>query len=280
MKNNNHCRTAMLLPSVLVLFSTLFASCITQGLDNHMGDLISKRVIIQSSVLQEERPILVHLPREYDVSGSQYPVLYILDADQGDHFQKSVELVESLAEGGEIPGMIIIGIENTSRLRDMNVPVFNYQGASIVGGADKFLKFIESELITFIDENYRTSPSRILFGRSASATFSIFAMVSHPLVFDAYIASSPSFFVNEESITVNTQKFFENKKSLDRIFFMNLGTEDSTKRVKQTKQYAALIEQLAPSEFKWELRIMNGSGHVPKTSLEDGLGMVYGHISE
>jgi hypothetical protein len=191
-----------------------------------------------------------------------------------------VEVVESFADCEELPQMIIVGIENTNRLRDMNVPVFEYKGKSIVGGADNFLKFLEKEVVTSIDENYRTSNFRILFGISASATFSIFAMVSRPNVFSAYIASSPSFYVNKKLIRVKTQRFFENKKSFNRFFFMNLGTGDSLNRVEQTWRYATLLREIVPSDFKWELRVMNGEGHVPITSLEDGLQMIYGTINE
>ena len=186
--------------------------------------------------------------------------------------------MESLVGRGELPNMIIVGIENTDRLSDMNALSFEFRGETIVGGAGKFLEFIEQELVTFIDEKYQTSKFRILFGRSASATFSIFTMVSNPATFRAYIASSPSFFVNEELILSRTREFFGSGNSVDRIFFMNLGTEDSAKRVEQTMAYANLLEEIAPADFKWEMRVMNGEGHVPVTSMEDGLQMIFRNI--
>jgi predicted alpha/beta superfamily hydrolase len=265
---------------ILAVLSVCSNSVFAQCADDSVVETVSKREVIHSRILKEDRPILIHLPQNYQSSENRYPVLLILDADQECHFQRSVELVESFADHKDLPRMIIVGIENTNRLRDMNAPTFEYNGKSIVGGADKFLKFIEEEVVTSIDEDYRTSKLRILFGRSASATFSIFAMVSRPDVFNAYIASSPSFYVNNELIAMKTQKFFEKKKSFDRIFFMNLGTEDSMNRVEQTRQYAALLREIAPSDFKWELRIMNGEGHVPVTSMEDGLQMIYGNIKE
>jgi predicted alpha/beta superfamily hydrolase len=248
---------------------------IAQAKVDSVVEIVSKREVLQSAVLNEDRPILVHLPQNYQSSKHHYSVLYILDADQDHHFQRSVEVVESYGDRGELPRMIIVGIENTDRLRDMNVPTFEYAGKSIVGGADRFLKFIEQEVVTSIDEKYRTTSIRILFGRSASATFSIFAMVSSPDVFDAYIASSPSFYVNKEIVFVKTRKFFEAKKSFNKIFFMNLGTEDSIKRVEQTRNYATLLGEIAPPDFKWEMRVVSGEGHVPITSLEDGLQMIF-----
>ena len=275
MKINVCYRAARSLSGVLLLTLFFFDTTVAQGVEDQGSDLIITREIVRSDILREERPILVRLPRGYEQSDSQYPVLFILDAEHDEHFKRSVDITKSLADSGEIPRMIIVGVENTNRLRDMNVPAFEYRGESIVGGADNFLKFIEEELVTFIDDNYRTAHSRILFGASASATFSIFTMVSYPAVFDAYIASSPSFFVNYEIINSNTRKFFASQKHHNQLFFMNLGTEDITKRVTQTKAYAALIKQLAPIEFKWELRVMDGDGHVPETSLKDGLEMIF-----
>ena len=280
MKLSHHCRIVNCLAGTLAVFSTFFICAASQAADDHTLDWVSMRISIQSSILQEERPIRIHLPRKYESSGGRYPVLFVLDADQEGLFKDAVTDAGLLADRGEIPAMIIVGIENTDRLRDMNVPDFEYQGEAIVGGAGKFLDFIEKELVPYIDEKYRTSHPKIVFGGSSSATFSIFAMVSRPEVFDAYIASSPSFFVNEELINEYSRNFFSGSESLDRVFFMNLGTEDSAIRVRQTKAYAALVEQLAPPEFKWELRIMDGLGHVPETSLEDGLEMVFGHITE
>lgn len=256
---------------VLALISSCLNSVFAQDRLNSADKIDLNRVVIQSRILQEERPILIHLPQNYRASEKYYPVLFVLDAEQGGHFQRSVAIVELFGDRGELPRMIIVGIENTNRLRDMNAPTFEYDGKSIVGGAGNFLKFIEEEVVAFINEEFRSSNFRMLFGRSASATFSIFAMVSRPAAFSAYIASSPSFFVNEELIHVKTQRFFENKKSINRIFFMNLGTEDSRNRVEQTREYAALLSEIAPSEFKWELRVMNGEGHVPVTSMEDGV---------
>lgn len=278
MKLSHHCRIVNFLAGTLALFSVFFICVNIQAADDHIGGWVSTRISIPSSILQEDRPIRVHLPRKYELSGGRYPVLFVLDADQEGLFKYAVRDAGLFADRGEKPAMIIVGIENTNRLRDMNVPDFEYQGEAIVGGAGKFLDFIEKELVPYIDEKYRTSHPKILFGGSASATFSIFAMVSRPAVFDAYIASSPSFFVNEELINEYSRNFFSGSESLDRVFFMNLGTEDSAKRVRQTKAYAALVERLAPPEFKWELRIMDGIGHVPKTSLEDGLEMVFDHI--
>lgn len=266
---------ASFLPGVLLLFSAFCCFADAQDAIVHTGESSISQKTIPSTVLQEERPLRIYLPRGYGLSETRYPVLVILDTEQEDHFQRSVQVAESLADHDKLPRMIIVGIDNTDRFRDMNVPEFEYRDLSYDGRADEFLQFIDKEFFAFIDQEFRTTPFRILFGRSASATFSIYAMVTRPALFRAYIASSPSFFVNYEIIVANTRKFFAENESPDRVFFLNLGTEDSEKRVTQTKEYAGLVGQLAPPEFRWQLEVMHGIGHVPETSMEDGLKMIF-----
>jgi len=236
---------------------------------------VSLQDVIHSKVLQEMRSYMVHLPRGYGNSEHRYPVFYLLDAEQGNYFQQTIKTIESLSNHGKIPEMIVVGIKNTNRLRDMNIPEFIYRDEIIVGGANNFLSFLKNELMSVIDKKYRTTHFNVLSGRSASATFSIFTMISEPNLFNAIIASSPSFYVNEKIIITKTRALFKNRKYFDPIFFMNLGTEDSKKRIEQTKHYTKLLKNIAPSNFKWEMRVMEGEGHVPETSNLDGLLMIF-----
>ena len=52
------------------------------GDDNKI--VIGEKVNIQSKVLDEERTMFVYLPKGYDLSTSDYPVMYLLDG--GWHF--------------------------------------------------------------------------------------------------------------------------------------------------------------------------------------------------
>jgi predicted alpha/beta superfamily hydrolase len=60
------------------------------------------------------------------------------------------------------------------------------------GGADRFLDFIQTELIPEIEKRYRTAPYRIFAGRSLGGLLAIHALFTRPDLFNAYIAVSPS----------------------------------------------------------------------------------------
>ena len=135
---------------------------------------------IHSVVLDEDRTILIRLPDDYGKSDKKYPVLYKLDGEKGNFLQAFSAAYYLFDMTGKCPDHIIVGIENTDRNRDM----------SMDAGANNFIQFIQSELIPFIDKNYRTNDFSILCGQSSSAVFTLYSFLKQPDLFDAYILGS------------------------------------------------------------------------------------------
>ena len=106
--------------------------------------VIGKQRQLYSRTLNEERSLLIHVPTGYEKSQRKYPVLFVLDGGQIFTFSKVIGTVERLAFGA-IPNMIIVGIKNTDRERDM-FPM-KTENDPTSGGGDNFLKFISKELI-------------------------------------------------------------------------------------------------------------------------------------
>ena len=128
---------------------------------------IGERLTIASKVLGEDRPILVSTPPGYGRGQQRYPVLYLTDGDA--HLTHTRGTVDFLARNGLMPQVIIVGIPNTDRNRDLTpsrVPVRTLGSRTFQlptsGGADKFLNFIETELAPYVEASYRTEPFRIL----------------------------------------------------------------------------------------------------------------------
>ena len=69
------------------------------------------------------------------------------------------------AREGRVPEMILVGITNTDRTRDLTpthvaAPRFENRqfNAPTSGGADKFLDFIAREVMPYVEKTYRTQP--------------------------------------------------------------------------------------------------------------------------
>jgi predicted alpha/beta superfamily hydrolase len=146
-----------------------------------------ERVPIPSKVLGEERTLFVSLPDSYAASKARYPVLYLTDAET--QFAHTRATVNFLARSGAIPEMIVVGVVNTDRVRDLS-PTRDPQFPTS-GGADKFLEFLQTECVPFVDSTFRTAPYRIFAGHSAGGNFAFHAMRVRPDLFQAVIAVSP-----------------------------------------------------------------------------------------
>ena len=191
---------------------------------------LPERVTIKSQVLGEERAILVRLPPGYAArTGERFPVLYMTDGDA--HIQHTSGTVAFLARNARMPEMIVVGIPNTDRTRDLSpthvaqLPDNPNARFPTSGGADKFLKFIETELIPMVESKYRTQPFRALAGHSLGGLFAIHAMVSKPELFNSYIAVSPALQWDKYVMIDRAKEFFKTRKEYNRTLFTSLGNE-------------------------------------------------------
>jgi predicted alpha/beta superfamily hydrolase len=123
-------------------------------------------------------------------------VLYLLDGES--NFEFTAAIIHFLAENERIPGMIVVGIDSgdrSQRTHDLTAPSqveIERRFSPGNGGADVFLAFIDSELVPYVEKNYRTRPYRILVGHSFGGLFAIHTLATRPMLFNAYIAIDPT----------------------------------------------------------------------------------------
>ena len=71
------------------------------------------------------------------------------------------------------------------------------------------------------------------------------------------------------------QTIFSQAPDLNKQLYIIYGEND----IPLTKNYmpdlAENLKKLAPPQFRFHVEIVSGSGHIPKTSLEDGLRFVF-----
>jgi predicted alpha/beta superfamily hydrolase len=139
--------------------------------------------------------------------------------------------IDFLARNGRMSEVIIVGIPNTDRTRDLSPSKPSNAGATgapqfpTAGGADNFLKFIETELIPEIEKRYRVTPYRMLAGHSLGGLFAVHAMVSKPDLFQSVVAVSPALQWDNQLVVKRAEDFLKNRKEMNTTFFMTLGNE-------------------------------------------------------
>ena len=159
---------------------------------------------LDSKVLRERRTINVHLPPDYatDVT-TRYPILVMLDGGVAEDFAHVAGDVDVSIRNEVIRPVIVVGIENIERRRDLVGPtdVAEEQAAAPhAGGASRFREFLRTELLPYVAAHYRTSGESALIGESLAGLFVIETLLVEPDLFDAYIAIDPSVWWNHQAV--------------------------------------------------------------------------------
>lgn len=209
-----------LLPFALVL--VFAAPVLRAGVPLVLGE----RIALSSKVMGEERTVLVSLPESYARAARRYPVLYLTDGEA--QFEHTRATAAFLSRNGFMPEVIVVGVTNTDRTRDLSPtrdPKFPTSG-----GADRFLDFFEKELIPFVESGYRTAPFRIFAGHSAGGNFAFHAMRVRPDLFQAVIAVSPWLVWDERKELKALTPFLSGDGVKTRAVFFTSGDEGAEMR--------------------------------------------------
>jgi predicted alpha/beta superfamily hydrolase len=242
---------------IMVLLALTSASALAQV------PAVSK-LTIKSKVLGEDRLIYVRTPEAYATSKRAYPVIYMTDGDA--HLAHTSSTVEFLARNGRMSEMIVVGIPNTDRTRDLTPTRPKQTGATgapqfpTAGGADNFLKFIETELMPEIEKSFRVLPYRVLAGHSLGGLFAVHSLVTRPELFQAYVAVSPSLQWDNQLVVKQAEDFFKTRKELNTVLYMSLGNEPG--EIEDSfHQFKQLLARSKITGFDWEAQEMPDEDH-------------------
>ena len=154
--------------------------------------------VVHSRLLHEDRTINVYDPAR--ASGDTLlPVLYMLDGGLAEDFPHVVNTIDSLIGLGRIAPVMVVGVENTERRRDLTGPTSVGSDSTIaphVGGSAAFRAFLRDELIPEVRARCRCSDDRAVVGESLAGLFIVETFLLEPGLFDRYIALSPSVWWN------------------------------------------------------------------------------------
>jgi predicted alpha/beta superfamily hydrolase len=239
--------------------------------------VIGKKIQIHSIILNETRSLLIATPEGYNQDTDRYPVLYLLDGDE--NFVQTVGIVQSLAESERIPPMLVVAIGNTERTRDLT-PHTEIESEirfhPKTGGSDAFLQFIREDLIPYIDQHYRTRPYKILVGHSLGGLFAIYALVSNPKLFNAYIAIDPTLSWNNQSVVSKAEAAFKDMRELNADLYIT-ATDEGGPALSADYKLCGLLTRRTPRGFRWTFKQMPGETHtsIPHQGIYSGLDYIF-----
>ncbi len=226
------------------------------GQTPQIASVIHTQYKINSQILGEERSILVRVPANYERTDERFPVVYMTDAHPPQNAMMA-GIIEQQAWGGQMPEMIIVGIQNTNRSRDLT-PSDDGKGGAVGGGA-KFLQFIETEVIPLVEKNYRTEPFRIFAGHSLGGLFAVYALTARPDLFNAFIAASPVLNYDDNYVIKLSAELFKQNKNWKKTLFVAIGDEPDY--VKGFHAFEDLLKRAKPKNFDYEFREFKDENH-------------------
>ncbi len=208
---------------------------------------------IESKQVGETRVINVWTPLNYASGNDSLPVLYMADGGINEDFPHIANTIAELIKSKSIAPIILVGIENTVRRRDLSGPTQvakDKEIAPVVGGSTNFRNFIKDELILEINKKYRTTKEKGIIGESLSGLFVMETLMQTPEMFDFYIAFDPSLWWNNHYLVKTAKESLaklptENK----RLWFAGSNTTDISV---YTNELAKILEKENPKTLLWK----------------------------
>ncbi len=271
----------------IAVFCFLTNLVFAQGKEDNENIVIGNIDSVQSKILGENRKIWVHVPGGATDSKERFPVVYVLDGDG--HFSSVVGVTQQLStiNGNTMcPKMIIVGIPNTDRTRDLtpthidaDPPFMDSTFSKTSGGGENFITFMEKELMPHIDAKYPTAPYKMLIGHSFGGLAVMQTFTHHTQLFNAYICIDPSMWWDKQTLLKQTEKALAEKQFEGKSLYLGIANTleegmDLKKVPKDTTKATEHIRSILTLQAAFEKNKKNGFKYRGKYYADDTHGSV------
>ncbi len=286
---------------ILVISLSFFFQKFTYGQANQDSKFLQKVGVLDSvysQSLKEYRKIYVQFPADYNPKEKiKYPVVFVLD---GEILLPTVNDFQNYYSGGFTPEMLIVGISNhKNRMRDLTTSkVTELYGRPFKqenGEAANFSKFIETELIPFVENKYPVTNFRSLIGHSYGGLFALYTLVHNPGLFSNYLAIDPSLDWDNQQLIKEAREKIPGANYRGKSLFMSLAghvymqksgmsleeikkdTTDFTLFSRSNIAFSEILKENPQNElvFKWKFYPRDLHGTIAFPSIMDGLISVF-----
>src|SRR5580765_1232859 len=212
-----------------------------------------KHETLESKTLGEKRDILISAPAH---PAPGMPLLILLDGEW--NLRNVSAAVGHLAANNRLPPMVVAGVVNTDRGRDL-MPTFDGDKFSD-GPSDRFLSFLADELIPKVAAEYPIGKYRILAGHSNAGMFSLYAFIRRPEVFQANIAISPSYGLDDRFVA-QLATALAKPAAGSRFVFIGAGGDEEADISVGAIRFAKTFEGAPSSDIEFHYEVFPGETH-------------------
>ncbi|MBI3006598.1 MAG: alpha/beta hydrolase [Ignavibacteriales bacterium] len=232
------------------------------GIPPSFENVVQRR--LTSRILGQERDVIIHLPKNLDLSKT-YPVVYVLDGTSQDgHI---AEKFDSLSAAGLVPPVIIVGIPNMNaenRRRQLIPPYMRTdtdKADSPFGDADKFLEFMESELFPFIEDSYPATMVRLFAGNSRAGLLVMHSLIYKSEMFQARFCFSTPFWRWENLMVLKISDFLKMRDTMKTFLYMSAGEKETPNIKNGLTAMAKAMNEKSPLGLTWHAEFTPDADH-------------------
>lgn len=213
--------------------------------------IIGETITIDSKVLMKKASINIRLPNSYlSLKSKRYPVFFSLGS-----FEATAATISTLSHNQEypMPDTILVSLTTETAVS------FIQRGVK----SEDFINFLETDVIPYIDKNYRSQPFRILTAGERFGQAPLYALIHKPKLFQAYFAISP--WIKDDSGLVNEfETLLKSDKDISAFLWLSSGGE--TRVAPNYHKLISLLQQDAPKNLEWKSAQFNQN-----TNMSQGL---------
>ena len=184
------------------------------------------------------------------------------------------------------PEMIVVGIPNTDRTRDLtpthvdvDPPYMDSASSKTSGGGERFVSFIEKELMPHIDSLYPTQPYKMLIGHSFGGLTVMNIAMNHTKLFNSYVCIDPSMWWDKMNFLNATKNSVKEKKFPATTLYLGIANTmeesmDITKVQRDTSGDTRHIRSILDMDKYIKAHTQNGLRYQSKYYSNDDHGSV------
>ncbi len=241
---------------------------------------------LYSQTLKENRQIWVHLPDARNDPANKtkkYPVLYAFDG--GYLFNSLVGMAELLSGSSSCPDMVIIGIIQVDRGRELtpthvaNMAPFDASDTTFAktsGGGEALTSFLEKELIPYVESTYLATSDRTLVGHSTGGLMVINTLLKHPGLFKQYVAIDPAMWWDHQRLLLESKTILSRRLLSGKTLYLSLSntlpggmsltaaekdTSIKTLHFRSALQLCRLIKKYTQKDFTFRWKYYPNDNH-------------------
>jgi hypothetical protein len=202
--------------------------------------------VLRSAVLGDERQINVWVPPEHEQGTERYPVVYLLDGALDQDFHHIAGLAQLGSLSWTFGPVIVVGVQTKARRAELTPPASDprYRAAfPESGGAERFRRFLETEVIPFVEARWRAGPRRAIMGESLAGLFVVDTFLKQPDLFQDYVAVSPSLWWDDRADMRRIEALLARHGPSDRRLYVAVADEGGTMQDGVDRLRAALLER-------------------------------------